>query len=152
MKIVAIIPARYQSTRLPGKPIVDICGKPMLWWVYNRVKKIEIFDEVICAIDDERIKDVCEKNDMKYVMTRDDHPDHISRVHEVSTKITADYYMCINGDEPLITSDCILPVVPKEIHLEPFFAGAMRKLTDPAETIDFANIKLLVSDMYIINS
>ena len=52
MKIKAIIPARYQSTRLPGKPIVDICGKPMLWWVYNRINKIEIFDDVICAIDE----------------------------------------------------------------------------------------------------
>lgn len=146
MKVAAIIPARYQSTRLPGKPIADICGKPMLWWVYDRVSKIDIFDEVICAIDDERIKKVCEENNMKYVMTREDHPDHISRVHEVSSQIDADYYMCINGDEPLITADCILPVVPKEIHTEPFFAGAMRKLTDPAETIDFANIKLLVSD------
>lgn len=146
MRIVAVIPARYASTRMPGKPIVDICGKPMLWWVYDRVNKIEIFDEVICAIDDERIKKVCEENNMKYVMTRENHPNHISRVHEVSTKIVADYYMCINGDEPLITANCILPVVPTEIHLEPYFGGAMRKLTNPAETIDFANIKLLISD------
>ena len=123
MKIKAIIPARYQSTRLPGKPIVDICGKPMLWWVYNRINKIEIFDDVICAIDDKRIQKVCKENNMKYVITSSEHPNHISRVHEVSTKINADYYVCVNGDEPL-----------------------MRKLTDPAETIDFANIKLLISD------
>ena len=146
MKIILIIPARYQSTRLPGKPILDICGKPMLWWVYDRVSKIEFFDDFICAIDDERIQKVCEEHHMRYVMTRKDHPDHISRVHEVSEKIAADYYLCVNGDEPLISADCIMPVVPEEIHLEPYFAGAMRKLTDPAETIDFANIKLLVSD------
>ena len=87
MKIKAIIPARYQSTRLPGKPIVDICGKPMLWWVYNRINKIEIFDDVICAIDDKRIQKVCKENNMKYVITSSEHPNHISRVHEVSTNI-----------------------------------------------------------------
>ena len=146
MKIKAIIPARYQSTRLPGKPIVDICGKPMLWWVYNRINKIEIFDDVICAIDDKRIQKVCKENNMKYVITSSEHPNHISRVHEVSTKINADYYVCVNGDEPLINAKCILPIIPKETHPGPLFSGTMRKLTDPAETIDFANIKLLISD------
>ena len=116
MKIVATIPARYSSTRLPGKPLKDICGKPMLWWVYQQVKNLGIFDEVVCAIDDERIKDVCKEHNMKYVMTRNDHPDHIARIHEVSNKIEADYYMCINGDEPLVSKECILPVVPTEVH------------------------------------
>lgn len=147
MKIIAAIPARYSSTRLPGKPLKDICGKPMLWWVYHQVSNLGVFDEVVCAIDDERIKEACEKNGMKYVMTRNDHPDHIARIHEISTKVDADYYMCINGDEPLISKECILPVVPTELHEEPFFGGAMRVLTDPAETIDFAKIKLVVSDM-----
>lgn len=147
MKIVAVIPARYSSTRLPGKPLKDICGKPMLWWVYQQVSKISVFDEVVCAIDDDRIKLMCEEYGLKYIMTKPDHPDHIARIHEVSERINADYYMCINGDEPLISKECILPVVPKEICEEPFFGGAMRELTNPAETIDFAKIKLVVSDM-----
>ena len=146
MKVVAIIPARYSSTRLPGKPLKDICGKPMLWWVYHQVCILKVFDEVICAIDDERIKEMCEQYDMNYIMTKTDHPEHISRIHEVSTKIDADYYICINGDEPLISGECILPVIPKEIYDGPYFGGAMRVLTDPAETIDFAKIKLVVSD------
>lgn len=147
MKIIAVIPARYASTRLPGKPLRDICGKPMLWWVYHQVMNTGIFDEVVCAIDDDRIRNMCEEEGIKYIMTRNDHPDHIARIHEVSTKIDADYYMCINGDEPLISKECIFPVIPNEIHEEPFFGGAMRVLTDPAETIDFAKIKLVVSDM-----
>ena len=147
MKIAATIPARYASTRFPGKPLADICGKPMLWWVYQQVSKIEAFDEVLCAIDDSRIQKMCEQYGMKYVLTKGDHPEHISRIHEVSTKIEADYYMCINGDEPLISKECILPVVPTELHEEAFFGGAMRVLTDPAETIDFAKIKLVVSDI-----
>lgn len=146
MKIVAVIPARYASTRLQGKPLKDICGKPMIWWVHQQVKNIDVFDEVVCAIDDERIKEVCEQYDINYVMTKDNHPDHIARVHEVSTKVQADYYMCINGDEPLISKECILPVVPQKIYSEPYFGGAMRELTDPAETIDFAKIKLVVSE------
>ena len=146
MKIVAAIPARYASTRFPGKPLADICGKPMLWWVYQQVSKISVFDEVVCAIDDPRIQEMCEKYGMKYVLTKENHPEHISRIHEVATKIDADYYMCINGDEPLISKKCILPVVPKEIVSDPYFGGAMRILTDPAETIDFAKIKLVVSD------
>lgn len=146
MRIIGVIPSRYASTRFPGKGIADICGKPMLWWVYQQVSKISAFSEVVCAIDDERTKEVCEMYDMKYVMTKDNHPEHISRIHEVSTKIEADYYMCINGDEPLISKECILPIVPTQIIEEPYFGGAMRVLTDPAETVDFAKIKLVVSD------
>ena len=147
MKIIAIIPARYQSSRLPGKPLADICGKPMLWWVYQRICQIDSFEKVVCAIDDERVETICKQYGLNYVMTRNDHPEHISRIHEVSTMIEADYYVCINGDEPLITPDCILPVLPKTLHSDkPFFGGAMRKLTDPAETIDFAKIKLVISE------
>lgn len=146
MKTIAIIPARYDSTRLPGKPLADICGKPMLWWVYDSVKKMNIFSDVFCAIDDDRIQKMCDKFQMKYAMTRNDHPNHISRIHEVSDMVEADYYFCINGDEPLITKECILPVFPTEIKQEPYFGGAMRNLVDPAEVIDPANIKLVVSN------
>ena len=83
---------------------------------------------------------------MKYLMTKSNHPEHISRIHEVSTMVEADYYMCINGDEPLISKECILPVLPDKLYDKPYFGGAMRILTDPAETIDFANIKLVVSE------
>ncbi|MBD5497019.1 MAG: 3-deoxy-manno-octulosonate cytidylyltransferase [Lachnospiraceae bacterium] len=146
MKIIGVIPARYQSTRFPGKPLADICGKPMIWWVYQRVKKMDVFHDVFCAIDDARVQEICETYEIKYIVTKNDHPDHISRIHEVSTKVDADYYICINGDEPLISSECILPVLPKSITEQPYFGGAMRTLKDPAETIDFANIKLAVSE------
>lgn len=146
MKIIAVIPARYSSSRFPGKPLADIFGKPMIWWVYSNVVSIGIFDKVVCAIDDDRVREVCEKYHMDYVLTQNNHPDHISRVHEVSCKIESDYYFCINGDEPLISKECIIPVIPSKLYSEPYFGGVMRGLTDPAETIDFANIKLAVSD------
>lgn len=145
MKIIGVIPARYSSTRFPGKPLADIFGKPMLWWVYNKVKSIGAFSDVVCAIDDERIVATCERYDMKHVMTRNDHPNHISRVHEVAERIESDYYVCINGDEPLISEECILPVLPHEVRDYGYFCGAMRILTDPAETLDFAKIKVIVT-------
>ena len=70
MKIIGIIPARYSSTRFPGKPLAEICGKPMIWWVYNQVSQVQRFSDVFVAIDDERIREVCEKYKMKYVMTK----------------------------------------------------------------------------------
>lgn len=146
MNIVAIIPARFKSTRFPGKPLADICGKPMLWWVYNQVSKVSQFSDVVAAIDDERIRVVCEKLGIRYIMTRDDHPEHISRIHEVSEKIQADLYVCVNGDEPMISPRCIEQVLPNDISNDFFFCGAMRKLVDPAETIDPGNIKIVVSD------
>ena len=146
MKIVAVIPCRYDSTRLPGKPLADICGKPMIWWVYNNVRTMNIFSDIVCAIDDNRIRNVCEELAINYIMTKNNHPNHIARIHEVSESINADYYICINGDEPLISESCILPVFPKSIMHEPYFGGAMRDLTDPAETVDFAKIKIAFSE------
>jgi 3-deoxy-manno-octulosonate cytidylyltransferase (CMP-KDO synthetase) len=146
MKIVCIIPARFASTRFPGKPLADICGKPMIWWVYQQVVKVKRLDEVYCAIDDERVEKVCRDLDIRYVMTSNDLPEHISRVHEVSEIVPADYYICVNGDEPLVSEECIVPVLPDEICDDIYFGGAMRKMTDPAEVIDFAKIKIVVSD------
>ena len=69
MKVVGIIPARYGSSRLPGKPLKDILGHPMIWWVYKRVCTVKKLDEVYVATDDERIKSVCEANEIPVVMT-----------------------------------------------------------------------------------
>lgn len=146
MNIVAVIPARYASTRLPGKPLADILGKPMIWWVYQQVKKVKEFSAVYVATDDERIEKVCKSYEMDVIMTRDDCQNHIVRVYEVAQKVCADYYICVNGDEPMIDVNSIKKLLPKKTRKEPFFCGARRKLSDPAEAIDFANIKLAMSD------
>lgn len=145
MKVVCIIPARYKSTRFPGKPLADIHGKPMIWWVYNRVKEVKDFSDVIVATDDERISDICKKYKMKVIMTKDDHPDHICRIWEVSESIQADYYMCVNGDEPMIDPDSIKKIIPDSINKGFYFGGAMRKLTSPTQVIDPGNIKIITN-------
>jgi len=147
MKIIGIIPARYQSSRFPGKPLADICGKPMVWWVYQQSCKVEAFDEVVVATDDERIKNVCKQYAINCLMTDNNHPNHIHRIHQVSTIIESDLYVCINGDEPMLSPDVIKAVIPK--HYDPkslFIAGLMREFEDPAEVIDFAKIKIAVNE------
>lgn len=147
MKIVGVIPARYASTRFPGKPLADICGKPMIWWVYQQVKKVKELDEVFVATDNEEIVKCLGKFNIPYVMTSSNHPDHIARIHEVSTQFSADYYVCVNGDEPLIDPVSISKVINYAISNNiTSFCGAFRYLTDPAETIDPAKIKMVLDE------
>lgn len=75
MKIIGVIPARYQSSRFPGKPLADICGKPMIWWVYQQCIKVEDFEDVYVATDDNRIFSACENLGIKVIMTSDSQSD-----------------------------------------------------------------------------
>lgn len=145
--MICVIPARYQSTRLPGKPLVDICDKPMIQWVYEHCSSVERFEKVIVATDDNRILDFCKNSDIECVMTRNDHPNHISRIQEVSDIYKSEYYVCINGDEPLLMPETINEAIPPKDEMDSiFFSGAYRILTDPVETIDGANIKLALNE------
>ena len=144
MDIVGIIPARYASSRLPGKPLADIEGHPMIWWVYEQVKQVEQFRQVFIATDDERIADYCIKNDMPYILTSNDCPNHIHRIWEVSNQLDADYYVSVNGDEPLIEPENIRQVLPDCVIDGPYFGSVYRELSDPAETMDLANVKIVL--------
>lgn len=68
-KVVAVIPARCGSSRFPGKPLADICGKPMIWWAYQRVKGTGAFDRAVCAIDGCRLRAACEELSLDYIIT-----------------------------------------------------------------------------------
>ncbi len=141
MKIVGVIPARYGSSRFPGKPLADICGKPMLWWVYQQAIKVKELQEVYVATDDDRIIALCREHGMNVVMTGE-HSTHIARVHELSTKVDADFYVNVNGDEPLIEPETIRAIIPEEPSDEPKVYGLMKILRDPVELIDPTNIKV----------
>jgi 3-deoxy-manno-octulosonate cytidylyltransferase (CMP-KDO synthetase) len=146
MKILGVIPARFNSSRFEGKPLANICGRPMIWWVYQHAKQVMEFDTVFVATDDQRIADVCAANDMAFIFTSDRHANHISRIHEISCKMNADLYVCINGDEPAISSDIIRAVIPKTIVKESIIVrGLVRDFKDPAEVIDFSNIKIALN-------
>lgn len=141
MKVIGVIPARYSSSRFPGKPLQDICGKPMLWWVYQQAMKVRELEEVYVATDDERIAALCREYNMRYVMTGE-HSTHIARVHELSLKVDADYYVNVNGDEPLIEPETIRAIIPETASDQPKVFGLMKILRDPVELIDPTNIKV----------
>lgn len=147
MKVICVIPARYESSRFPGKPLALIDGKPMLLWVYNTAKSVKTFADVIVATDDLRIMDCCNKYNMHAIMTRN-HKTHVDRVHEISEQIKADYYLVICGDEPLINIEQIKAVLPRQEDLSNSFyvCGACRYFTDPAEVVDPANIKIVANN------
>ena len=145
MKIIGVIPARYSSSRLPGKPLSDICGKPMIWWVHQQVKQVNEFAEVYVATDDNRIANVCQEYGIQVLMTGTDTPNHIHRIWEVTEMIEADYYVSINGDEPLISPENIRQALPKKvINDRPYFQSVYRELSDPAELMDTANVKIVL--------
>jgi len=108
---VGIIPARYQSTRLPGKPLANICGKPMIQWVYER--STQALPMVYVATDDERIFDAVKKFKGNAVLTNPDHVNGTSRCLEafekisIETKKSFDVVINIQGDEPLIRPEAL---------------------------------------------
>ena len=107
MKAVAVIPARYGSTRLPGKPLLDICGKPLIQRVWEVVVSVHGLDEVIVATDDERIAQVVHDFGGRAVMTSPDCQSGSDRVREVAQTVDADVYVNVQGDEPLLVPSAI---------------------------------------------
>lgn len=102
MKILGVIPARYASTRLPGKVLLDICGKPMIQLVYENASRASCLDELVVATDDERVFQAVEAFGGKVVMSDPGHPNGTSRAAELVRTREADWVINIQGDEPLI--------------------------------------------------
>ena len=106
MNIIGIIPARYGSTRFPGKPLHLIAGKPLLQHVVERCRGATSLSEVIVATDDERIAEVA-REFCSVEMTRADHPSGTDRIAEVSARLDCDAVVNVQGDEPLIAPEVI---------------------------------------------
>jgi 3-deoxy-manno-octulosonate cytidylyltransferase (CMP-KDO synthetase) len=101
-KVVVVIPARYGSTRLPGKPLVSLGGQPMIRRVYERAKSAQNVDRVIVATDDERIVKAVETFGGEARMTRPDHRTGTERVAEVAAHVEGEIFVNVQGDEPLL--------------------------------------------------
>lgn len=107
MRIAAVIPARYGSSRLNGKVLADIVGKPMVQHVYERAQEVGCFDEVTVATDDDRVAEAVRGFGGAVVMTRADHASGTDRIAEVAANRDYDLIVNIQGDEPLIRPDVI---------------------------------------------
>ena len=111
MEVIAIIPARYASTRFPGKLLADLNGKPVIRHTYENVKNTGLFSEVIIATDDKRIYDCIIDSGGKAVMTSASHTSGTDRIAEVSRKMTYDIVVNIQGDEPLISREPLFKLI-----------------------------------------
>lgn len=105
LRIALVIPARFGSSRLPGKPLADLLGKPMVQWVYEKAKQVPSANTVVVATDDQRIVDAVKYFGGEVVLTSPNHPSGTDRLVEVMEHIDADIYINLQGDEPLVRSE-----------------------------------------------
>jgi 3-deoxy-manno-octulosonate cytidylyltransferase (CMP-KDO synthetase) len=143
-RILAVIPARYASTRFPGKPLADLGGRPLIEHVYRRVTECRAIGTVIVATDDDRIRHAVEAFGGHARMT---HPAHVSgtdRVAEVARGFDCDLVVNVQGDEPLIEpamiEEALAPFADPAIHL----ATLRRRIDDPADYLDPHVCKVVV--------
>lgn len=144
MKTVAIIPARMGSSRFPGKPLVDILGRPMIEHVWRRTKMCKLLDEVWVATPDKEVFDVVEKFGGKAIMTRPNHVMAMDRLAEANETIGADLVVNVQGDEPLIYPEMIEAITEPTQEDSSYACGTLvQKITDLAEIEDRNRVKVV---------
>lgn len=144
MKVIGIIPARYRSTRFPGKPLTDILGRPMIWWVYQQCRQVKRLDDIYVATDDDRIEKTCNELGLKVLMTSEVHKTGSDRVGEAAHKVEGDIFINIQGDEPLIEPKEIQELI--DIFNDPsvYFGSLRIEITDPKEIEALSTVKIVV--------
>src|SRR5437870_2676871 len=142
MRIIGVIPARYASTRFPGKPLALVAGKPLLQHVIERCAQSQFLTQVIVATDDRRIADVF-KGTCKVEMTSPDHPSGTDRVAEIAQRFPCDAIINIQGDEPLI-DPATIDAVARALANAPM-ATAATLIKDPAEYDNPNVVKVVVN-------
>lgn len=146
MKFLGVIPARYESTRLPKKPLKDICGHSMIEWVYKRAMKSNL-DEVIIATDSQEVFDEVKRFGGEVILTDKNHLNGTSRIAEVCEKIT-DYNVIINvqGDEPLIEPDMINSLIDVFKKEESLKMATLKHKLHKKEDIENPNFVKVITD------
>lgn len=135
MKAIAVIPARLASTRLARKALREIAGVPLVGYVYRAIAASPLLDDVLIATDSAEILEVCGKNGWHARMTSPQHRSGTERVHEVSTKVSADVYLNVQGDEPLARPEHIAAL----LDVMQDHAVQVGTLRTRAADVDFAN-------------
>ncbi len=147
MKIVAVIPARYKSTRFEGKPLALILGKPMVMRVYEGIIKSSVLSDVVIATEDSRVYDACRGFGANIVMTKDVHQSGTDRVIEAvaNNLADADIILNIQGDEPLVNAeviDALIRPFKEREHIE--YTSVKTPIYSYEEFLDPNNVKVVV--------
>lgn len=145
MQVVAIIPARFASTRFPGKPLVDIGGKTMIHRVYEQVQKAKGISHIIIATDDIRIENEARRINAEVLMTSPEHKSGTDRCAEVVNTLFENFDAVINiqGDEPFIHPEQIEQVAQQLINPKTQIASLARKLTNTSDILDSSKVKVV---------
>ncbi|MFA6448423.1 MAG: 3-deoxy-manno-octulosonate cytidylyltransferase [bacterium] len=139
-RAVGIIPARYEATRFPGKPLFPIAGKPLIQHVFERCVKATKLESVVVATDDERIYKVVEGFGGRAVMTRSDHPTGTDRLAEVAGGLDCDLLVNVQGDEPLMDPELIDTAVIRFSAIPDFKFGSAMTPIENEEDIQNPNV------------
>ncbi|MGA3116570.1 MAG: 3-deoxy-manno-octulosonate cytidylyltransferase [Syntrophobacteraceae bacterium] len=144
LKILGVIPARYDSTRLPGKVLRDVAGKPMLFWVYRNARRSKLLADLLVATDSEEVLQFCGREGIPVMLTGR-HPSGTDRLREVMERVDADVYINIQGDEPMLRPDHLEAIV------SPFLTGDARVATlkvaiDESAALDPNHVKVVTDD------
>lgn len=135
MKAIAVIPARLASTRLPRKMLREIGGKPLIGVVYEAVRSSPLLAKVLIATDSDEIMEVCRRHGWDAQMTSPSHRSGTERVHEISGRESADVYVNVQGDEPLVRAEQIATL----LHVMENPAAAVGTVMTPAVEVDVPN-------------
>lgn len=146
LKIVAVIPARYGSTRLEGKPLIVIANKPLVQHVYERVKKARVVDEVIVATDDERIYSFVLKFGGVAEMTSHRHETGSDRIAEVAKKLDCDIVVNVQGDEPMINPEMIEQLVAPFFEDPCVVMSTLKTKIKDKEELENPNVVKVITD------
>jgi 3-deoxy-manno-octulosonate cytidylyltransferase (CMP-KDO synthetase) len=146
MRFVAVIPARLASTRLSRKVLRDIAGTPLLGHVYSRTRASPLLDEVIIATDSEEILEVCRRHGWHARLTSPGHRSGTERVHEVSRSVSADVYLNVQGDEPLIRTEHIASLL-SVMQDDSVQVGTLKTLAAPVDMPNPNAVKVVTDSM-----
>ena len=148
MKILGVIPARYQSSRFEGKPLAELGGKPMIQHVYERASKSERLSDLLVATDDDRIFAAVEGFGGKALMTAADHPSGTDRVAEAARAREADVVVNIQGDEPFISPLAIDQLVRPFGHSPELDMSTLCRRIEEDEPLSDPNVVKVVTDRH----
>lgn len=144
--VAIVIPARYGSSRLPGKPLADIAGKPMVQHVYERALQVAGVCAVLVATDDERVATAVQAFGGRCVMTSPDHPSGTDRLAEVMAQVPADIYVNLQGDEPLVRPEDVQKLVDGMRADAAVSVGTLCHPVDAQEALNPNTVKVVLAD------
>jgi 3-deoxy-manno-octulosonate cytidylyltransferase (CMP-KDO synthetase) len=144
MKVLAVIPARLASTRLPRKMLREVAGEPLITRVYNAVRACTLLDEVLVATDSDEIAQLCRERGCNVQMTSASHRSGTERVHEISKLVPADVYINVQGDEPLTRPEHLLALI--DLMSDPKIVVGTLKTVAKAADVKNPNVVKVVTD------